>query len=197
MSLLLFAVLAVQDGGVVEFYGRENDRPVPFRIHLKDAAGKPVKVAPIHPAWKDHFVVKAGAHVELPDGEYTVEAERGPEYEAWSRTVRVRAGAEKGVRIDFKRIVDLKSEGWWSGELHVHRPLADIELLMAAEDLHVAPVITWWNSKDLWEGKEIPAELVKRFDSDRFYHVMAGEDEREGGALMFYGLPRPLALPGA
>jgi hypothetical protein len=197
--LVMCAALAVppQGEGIVEFYARENDQPIPFRIHLKDAAGKPVKVAPINPSWNDHFVVGERAHVGLPEGEYTVEAERGPEYEAWSRTVRVVAAAEKGVRINLKRLVDLKVEGWWSGELHVHRPLADIELLMAAEDLHVAPVITWWNNKDLWEGKEIPPELVKRFDSNRFYHVMGGEDEREGGALMYYGLPKPLGIRGA
>src|SRR5262245_57714775 len=146
---IMCATLALppQGEGVVEFYARENDQPVPFRIHLKDASGKPVKVPASNVSWNDHFVVKERTHVALPEGTYKVEAERGPEYEAWVRTVRVGAEAEKGVRIDFKRIVDLSAEGWWSGELHVHRPLADVELLMRAEDLHVAPVVTWWNNK--------------------------------------------------
>ena len=196
MNILLLCALALQDTPVVELSAFENGKPVPCRIHITDAAGKPVKV-PGHVAWNDHFVVQERARLALPEGTYKVEAERGPEYESWVRMVHVPTAAEKGVRVDFKRIVDLSSEGWWSGELHVHRPLADIELLMRAEDLHVAPVITWWNNKDLWEGKEIPAELVKRFDSNRFVHVMAGEDEREGGALMFYSLPRPLAIRGA
>jgi len=198
-TLLLCAALLLPptDEGVVEFYARENDRPVPFRLHIRDAAGKPVKVSPRHVSWNDHFVVNERSHVGLPEGSYTVEAERGPEYEACTRTIKVAVEAEQGVRFNFRRIVDLSSEGWWSGELHVHRPLENIELLMRAEDLHVAPVITWWNSKDSWEGKEIPAELVKRFDSNRFYSVMAGEDEREGGALMYYGLPKPLAIRGA
>ncbi len=36
-----------------------------------------------------------------------------------------------------------------------------------------------------------------RFDGNRFYDVMAGEDEREGGALLFFHLRRPLALAGS
>ncbi|HKB37383.1 MAG TPA: CehA/McbA family metallohydrolase, partial [Gemmataceae bacterium] len=32
---------------------------------------------------------------------------------------------------------------------------------------------------------------------DRFYHVLAGEDEREGGALLYFNLRRPLPITGA
>lgn len=196
MGLLLLCALALQDAGVVDLAVVENDRPVACRIHVKDAAGKPVKV-PGRVAWNDHHVVDGRDVLELPEGRYHLEIERGPEYESVSRELRIRARADLSSKVELRRIAHLASEGWWSGELHVHRPLADVELLMRAEDLHVAPVITWWNGKDLWEGKEIPAELVKRFDSNRFVHLMAGEDEREGGALMFYGLPRPLGIRGA
>jgi hypothetical protein len=182
--------------GAVEFYGREGDARVPFRLHLSDAAGKPI-LPRERVSWKDHFVVKESDVVGLPEGEYRAVAERGPEYDAPAMALSVRGESEKGCRLNFTRLVDLSKEGWWSGDLHVHRPLKDVELLMRAEDLHVAPVITWWNSRDLWKGKEIPATTVTRFDQDRFYEVMAGEDEREGGALMYYGLPRPLAIGGA
>jgi hypothetical protein len=100
--------------------------------------------------------------------------------------------------VQLERIVDLAQEGWWSGDLHVHRPLADIEQLMQAEDLHIATVITWWNSRNEWAGlKQLPEHPLIRFDENRYYHVMAGEDEREGGALLFFQLRRPLAITGA
>jgi hypothetical protein len=191
--LVLALGLTMGDGGIVEFYGREGDVRVPFRLHLKDPAGKPVAPAN-RVSWKDHFTVNQSDFIELPAGEYQAVAERGPEYDAPEESVHVAARAEKGRPFDFKRLVDLSKEGWWSGDLHVHRPLKDVELLMRAEDLHVAPVITWWNKRDLWAGKEIPASTVTRFDNDRFYEVMAGEDEREGGALMYYGLSKPLAI---
>ena len=91
----------------------------------------------------------------------------------------------------------MPAEGWWPGDLHVHRPVEDIELLMRAEDLHVAPVITWWNKRNLWAKEKLPDEPLVRFDGNRFYHVMAGEDEREGGALLYFHLKRPLAITEA
>ena len=143
---------------------------------------------PSRVAWNDHYVVKERAYVELREGTYPIEIERGPEYEA-GRELRVNGG-EKSVRHRLKRIVDLEAEGWWSGDLHVHRPLADIELLMRAEDLHVAPVITWWNNQEP-VGREGDPRRARWSGStrDRFYHVMAGEDEREGGALLYFDLP--------
>jgi hypothetical protein len=196
VSFLLLVALALQDTGVVELTVVETGAKVPFRIHVKDAAGKPVKV-PGRVAWNDHFVADGSTILELPEGKYHVEIERGPEYESVARELHVKGRADMSSKVEIHRIADLAAEGWWSGELHVHRPLADVELLMRTEDLHVAPVITWWNNKDLWEGKEIPASLVTKFDGNRFYHVMAGEDERDGGALMYYGLPKPLGIRGA
>jgi hypothetical protein len=65
---------------------------------------------------------------------------------------------------------------------------------MRAEDLHVAPVITWWNSRGPWASNPPPAQQVAAFDADRFYATLAGEDERGGGALLYFGLDQPLPL---
>jgi hypothetical protein len=89
----------------------------------------------------------------------------------------------------------MKKEGWWSGDLHVHRDPQDMPLLMLAQDLHVAPVITWWNDRNAWSDRPVPAEPLVQFDENRFYHLLAGEDEREGGALLYFNLERPLTLP--
>ena len=65
---------------------------------------------------------------------------------------------------------------------------------MRAEDLDFAPVITWWNNRNMWKEKAIPEPVVRRFDGHRIYTVMAGEDEREGGALLYFGLKSPLDI---
>jgi hypothetical protein len=132
--------------------------------------------------------------LSLPSGGYTFEIERGPEYVNVTGSIAVIDGAEDAKEIVLRRAADMASEGWWSGELHVHRPIADIELLMRSEDLHVAPVITWWNQRSEWTSKPLPQEPLVRFDENRFYHLLAGEDEREGGALLFFNLSRPLAV---
>ncbi len=185
-----------QETGRLEVVVRDGKLAVPCRIHLYDPANKTPKV-PGWPAWNDHIVVGALARLELPAGKYRYEIERGPEYNAISGELTIVAGAEAKLAADLKRIADLASHGWWSGELHVHRPIEDVPLLMQAEDLHVAPVITWWNKTNLWAGRKPPAEHVVRFDGNRFYQIMAGEDERAGGALLYFGLQQPLPITAA
>jgi len=123
--------------------------------------------------------------------------ERGPEYRVRYGNFLMKKGGKDQKTVAMNRFISMKSQGWWSGELHVHRPLKDVPLLMDAEDLHVAPVITWWNKRNLWEKTSLPQELVQKTGKDRFYHAMAGEDEREGGALLFFNLSKPLPIQGA
>lgn len=180
----------------IEVVDQVGGKPIPCRVHVKDAAGKAQRADKL-PFWNDHFVCPGTVSLDLPAGKYTVEVERGPEFEAHSESVTLMASAEKKLSVVLKRLVDLPADGWWPGELHVHRPVADIELLMRAENLHVAPVITWWNNRNEWAKRDLPIEPLIKFDGNRFYHVMAGEDEREGGALLYFHLTRPLAISGA
>jgi hypothetical protein len=189
---------AQESAAEVEFtiVEKQTGKPVPCRIHLRDQAGKPQRAGDL-PFWHDHFVCPGTAHLRLPPGDYTYEVERGPEYAPRSGTFTVKDWAAVPVRLELERRVDLSREGWWAGELHVHRPVADVELLMRAEDLHVAPVITWWNDRNEWARKPLPENPLIRFDGNRYYHVLAGEDEREGGALLYFNLRKPLGLAGS
>src|SRR4051812_14161507 len=196
LALLFFAVSALADESVrLTVLSPELPGPIPCRIHLKDPAGKPVQ-APGLPFWHDHFVCAGRVSLKLPEGVYAYEIERGPEYSAISNQFTVEKDKPLSITNHIRRLTDLAREGWWSGELHVHRPLADIELLMRAEDLHVAPVITWWNKTNPWRDRT-PTNLLVRFDGDRFYHAMGGEDERAGGALLYFNLERPLNITDA
>ena len=174
----------------------DKSRLLPCRIHVKDSAGKPRRAEDM-PFWRDHFVCPGTVTLKLPPGKYTYEVERGPEYEQRSGSFITRKGENTKVSIRLKRIANLSADGWWSGDLHVHRSLEDIELLMRAEDLHVAPVITWWNDRNLWNDREIPEKPLLRFDGNRYAHAMAGEDERGGGALIYLNLGRPLKIAGS
>ena len=170
--------------------------PVPARIHLKDRAGKPVRPMGL-PFWHDHFVCGGVAELELVPGAYRYEIERGPEYARVNGSLGVADSGAQSVTNQLHRLLNLSREGWWSGELHVHRPLTEVELLMQAEDLHVAPVITWWNNYNIWTNRALPPNPIIRFDGGRFYHLMGGEDERGGGALLYFNLGQPLNITGA
>lgn len=168
---------------------------LPCRIHVTDEAGKPVFADGL-PLWKDHFVCDGSAKLNVPGGKYSYVVERGKEYFPAKGSFTVDGEDEATISISLRRGIDMAKRGWWSGELHVHRAVEEIPLHLRAEDLHIAPVITWWNGRDLWKSRSIPTETRTKVDGNRFFDVMAGEDEREGGALMYYGLKKPLALPG-
>jgi hypothetical protein len=171
-------------------------QPLPARIHLRDAAGKPVRSTTL-PFWRDHFVCDGQAELEIMPGNYQVEIERGPEYSTAAGRFTVRVDERLALTNQIHRIADLASEGWWSGDLHVHRDPAQAELLLAAEDLHIAQFTTWWNRQNAWDSQPLPDQPLRQFPGDRFVHVMAGEDEREGGALLYFNLPKPVDITGA
>jgi hypothetical protein len=183
-----FATQAALEFSVLD----ESGRPAPCRIHLRDASEKPVK-APELPFWSDHFVCTGKVSLALDPGKYTYEIERGPEYNSISNSILL---ADKPVSVTnrLRRIANLPSEGWWPGETHVHRKPEEIPLHMQAEDLHVAHVITWWNNR---RNINTTAPPLVEFDHNRFYHLMAGEDERGGGALLYLNLSKPFDITGA
>jgi hypothetical protein len=174
----------------------EAGKTLPSRIHLKDTAKKAVRPKGL-PFWHDHFACRGIAELDLSPGDYFFEVERGPEYSVATGVLKVSQTSLQSVTNQLRRLVNLSTEGWWSGELHVHRPVGDIELLMQAEDLHIAPVITWWNNRNPWTNGALPKNPLVRFDGNRFYHLMGGEDERNGGALLYFNLIRPLEIAGA
>jgi hypothetical protein len=143
----------------------DNAKPLPCRMHMKDDAGKPIRPKAL-PFWHDHFVCNGVAELDLVPGGYSYELDRGPEYLLTTGTLKVAESGGQSVTNQLRRLVNLAPEGWWSGELHVHRPVAEIELLMQAEDLHIAPVITWWNNRNSWMSSLLPTNSLVRFDEN-------------------------------
>ena len=182
-------------GGQLEItvVDRETGQPIACRMHLVGAAGRPRK-AKGAPFWHDHFAFPGRITLELPVGNYTFEMERGPEYLVRGGHFRIDNFADDTKEVDMQRFVDMSAHGWWSGDLHVRRSARDIELLMDADDLHVAQVVTWWNGKSDWGTKPLPKDPLVRFDGDRYYHLMAGGHARGGTTLLYFNLPAPLTL---
>ena len=174
----------------------ETKQPIAARMHLFNRRGKPVK-PPKLPFWKDHFVFDGAATLKLRKGHYTFELECGPEYQWRTGYFDVDASADDEEVIEMRRFVDMTQYGWYSGDLHIHRSVKHIELLMRAEDLHVAPVITWWNGLGRYRSVRTNGPPLVVFDENRFYHKRAGEDERDGGALLYFNRKEPLDLSEA
>ncbi|MCA9041284.1 MAG: CehA/McbA family metallohydrolase [Planctomycetaceae bacterium] len=194
---LVIASTSILSAGTLKLTVRNEAKElVPFRIHLKDAKGEVVKHAKL-PFHFDHFTSPGELSYELPAGQYSYEIEKGPEFEQVSGMVTLPETGTKTVDVVIERLTKMSDRHWYSGDLHIHRPVEDVPLLVEAEDLNIAPVITWWNQRNVWRDREIPATPTRRLDPDSDLHwldVMAGEDERNGGALLYFHLVKPLGI---
>jgi hypothetical protein len=177
---------------VVTVVDSVTGKPVPCRMHLMNSAGRPRKQRKL-PFWHDHFAMPGEITLRLPLGNYTFEIERGPEYVTRSGHFRIEAHADDTKTVDLKRFVDMSKFGWWSGDLDVRRPVSDIELLMKADDLHVAQVITWQGTTNQWKSKPAPENPVVNFDGNRYYHLLAGGYRAAGTELLMLNLSEPFS----
>jgi len=175
--------LSVTDGGAL----------LPCRVHLTNERNEPVEAAGF-PFFRDHFAFPGNGQLELAAGRYRYEIERGPEYTRAAGSFEAPADDQHPVNVELARVASLADRGWYSGDLHVHRSASDGELLMRAEDLHVGGFVTWWNDQAAAVSTGL-REQVRRFDGDRFLDPSGGEDERQGGALLFFRLKAALPLP--
>ena len=173
-----------------------TNKAIACRVHLSNAEGRPQLFDHL-PSYRDHFCCDGEEVLNLPTGKYTYVIERGPEYTRGKGSIEIQSGSLTEIKKKLSRIINMASKGWWSGELHVHRPAKDIELLMQAEDLHVAPIITWWNRSNKWKNSQIPKTRVVSFERNYFYDLLGGEDERNGGAFMYFNMEVPVDITRA
>lgn len=172
---------------------KDTGQPIACRIHLLNGANKPVKI-PGTAAWSDHFDFDGQVLLKLPLGNYTFVMERGLEYLDMTGHFRIEHFADDSKQVELRRFCNMAKEGWWSGDLDLQRAEKDLPLVMKAEDLHVAPLVTFTNSKSEWTKRALPATKLVTSDGNRFYHLLGGEDATAGGLLAYLNLSEPLEL---
>jgi hypothetical protein len=192
---------------------KDTGKPIPCRMHLLTAKGQPRRVEKV-PYWNDHLAMPGKLMLQLPLGNYTFVLERGLEYLDQSGSFTLNVFADDVKQIELRRFTDMAAEGWFSGDLDIRRPVADIELLMQADDLHVGEVITWGNlsrDKEKSSGKEktgdkekssekdkSPPKAIKEpliaFDTNRCYQLLAGMESCSGSELIIHRLSAPLRI---
>jgi len=110
----------------------KSGQPVAARVSVTDAAGR--GYAPDDALWHaddgfdrserpfeyQYFHAQGSAEVVLPVGQAEVEVLRGTEIRPVRRSVQIGSGTPSDLEVSLERIADLASEGWWSGDLHVH-----------------------------------------------------------------------------
>ena len=91
--------------------------------------------------------------VQLPAGRYRATAQRGKEYVPAVVEFEVVGEQQVDLQLKLKRFVRMSEQGWYSGDVHLHRPMAEIPALLLAEDLNVGLPMNYW----VRDSQEIPA----------------------------------------
>lgn len=180
----------------------KTGQQIPFRMHLKNQASRPVK-PPGLPFWGDHFSAPGKVEFKVPKGNYSFEIECGPEYLHRAGHFTMYEESQDTKTLTMKRFVNLSEKGWYAGDLYMQRSPRDLEMVMQAEQLHVAPVVMWHNKKT----EEIPPTKIAKdpevgsfdylttlFDKNRVYSLSAGKDERLDNELLYFHLKTPLPV---
>ncbi|MBI3463012.1 MAG: CehA/McbA family metallohydrolase [Planctomycetes bacterium] len=130
-----------------------SGRAIPARLYVTGSDSqryypKPSLAHPIKRDLEGHVITTGQPfEVELPTGLAHVRIERGPEFHPLAEKVDIPAQGVVEKRFELRRWVDLADLGWYSGELHVHRRLADMHTLLLGEDVNVAMPITAWDGR--------------------------------------------------
>ncbi len=138
----------------------DTGRVLPCRVYLRSAGGEWHFVKSADPQgsavqykkqnWKNkesvemHTTVSAHPFIaDLAAGDYTITVERGKEYFTATRQFHVDNKPVK-LAIPLKRWIDMARLGWYSGDTHVHRTLAELPNVQTAEDLNVSFPLLYW-----------------------------------------------------
>ena len=179
------------------------EAPRPARYYLRDSAGKlwaPEGAITYSRRDEEHFLARGGFEIRLPPGNYTLQVERGPEHIPVGESIVAREGEEKSLRLSPRRWIGMNRLGWYSGDLHNHRRLEHMPLLLLAEDLNIAPTLTDW----IWEDRQnssppATGAAIQRVDATHVYSVVDKEVERlksGPGAVDLVGLRAPIPFDG-
>jgi hypothetical protein len=166
----------------------DTHQPIAARMHLKSARGKVVqpKLPGVDPK-ADYFYIDGQVTLPLGKGQFTFELDAGPEYRTQSGHFEIERHADDTKTIEMHRFADMAKEGWWSGDMDVARPLAELPLAMRAENLNV--VLDRPPSERISAKSEVVAT-----EQTRVFGPWGQLDERGGSGLLIFNLKQPLDL---
>lgn len=175
----------------IEAVEDSSGKPIPCRMWLgvpgTDETFRPDGAYNYRGAWTSKGISTLGVPISSGDSiTLRLIVSRGLEYIPMQFSLTLKANETTKIQVTLKRWTEMRKKGWWSGDLHVHRPVEQMSALLLAEDLNLAPILTVWNTKNLWADTGLPDEFLVNVDAEHAYHVLSLEDERGGGALLYF-----------
>lgn len=195
LSLLLAALLAPTslaakyDGTLsLSVVDEQTGKPLAVRMRLHDGRGRPVRVrSKGSVAHGDYLSFDGEVILQLRRGKYRFDIEAGPEFHTRQGNFTIDRHAEDAKSVSITRIVNMQKEGWWAGDLDVQHRSDHMRLLMRAEHVDFAPVLTQRNvqgkCKTFKDRSRTPASEL----TPPLFGPWATLDRRRGGGLLLFG----------
>ncbi len=156
-------------------------QPLAARLELLDSRGRPVRIRAKNAVPHGEYLVFDGqVTLELRKGTYQFLIEAGPEYQTRPGHFVIERHAEDTTEVILRRHVDMKSEGWWAGDLDVHQKSKVLPLMMRAGGTTIAP---YFNRENI-QGKCKQEKL----SSESSVGPLLSLDYRRGGGLLLLGI---------
>jgi hypothetical protein len=120
-------------------------------------------------------------NAKIPGGQYQLVLYKGPEYHIVDKIITIEPGKTNMLTVDMKRWRDLSSEGWYSGDLHLH-----VDRFEKKDNQLLAQIL---KAEDLNAG----VDLQLMYDVVFIMHQLYGEEGRhqEGDHLVVPGQETP------
>ena len=159
----------------------EEGSVTPARIYLTGSDGRAYRPAGTlarvsnadygQPFGGDYYYYSGGEfQVDLPPGEATLEVVKGFEYQPVSREVSIAAGGSGTAEVRLQKPFDLRRQGWYSGDTHIHPNVyddrlispAEVRLISRAEDLNLPQLLvcndvaSHINDRQYFQGRPHP-----------------------------------------
>ncbi len=172
----------------------DNQQCIPCKIRLEKLDGTPILPEGEYD-YRKWFPIRGEKEITIEPGRYILRASRGIESIPTRREVEITQDGQT-LTASIGRWINMNERGWWSGDTHIHRPLHIIADLILAEDLNIAPVLTYWNDTSMYKDGETPSAPTYAADPHHIYSVMNEEHEKRDGAVMIFNLESFLKVAG-
>ncbi len=179
---------------------KASGKPVPARILVRTSDGTdhlPEGAMEVKIGRDRWFVTSGSVELPVPSGALLLRVERGKEYRPIKQQLTIPVAGSMARTIRLEHWIDMRKQGYLSGEDHLHLPPEQLVQALAAEDLDFGTSLQWWNGPK-WEADMQPGVRTLSWHSWKFpCSVFDAEVETPWGWAYMLGLEKPLTLAPA
>ena len=146
---LIIASLFASGAGAVELgemdltvLDAKTKDPIPARLRIFDSRGRAPRIRNV-PRLGNDFSFQNMLTFKLKTGRYQFTIDRGPHYQQRAGHLEVNRDGFDQKTVTLPRFVDMRAEGYRSGDLVITRDREHLEILMDVEELDYVALPTW------------------------------------------------------